>query len=159
MLYVGRACVCSVISSGPTLCDSKDCSSPCSSVHGILQARILAWVAICLLQGIFSTQGSKLRLLRLLLCRPILYLLSHREGRAGGAHAVGYILVALFISAALGLCCSPWALWCSTTRTGLSLVAMGGWGVAGGLSCCGARARVRRHGGCSMGFSTCGASA
>ena len=29
-----------------TLCDSMDCSPPGSSVHGILQARILEWVAI-----------------------------------------------------------------------------------------------------------------
>ena len=29
-----------------TLCDPMDCSPPGSSVHGILQARILAWVAI-----------------------------------------------------------------------------------------------------------------
>ena len=28
-----------------TLCDPMDCSSPGSSVHGILQARILEWVA------------------------------------------------------------------------------------------------------------------
>ena len=30
----------------PTLCDTMDCSPPGSSVHGILQARILEWVAI-----------------------------------------------------------------------------------------------------------------
>ena len=30
----------------PTLCGSMDCSPPGSSVHGILQARILEWVAI-----------------------------------------------------------------------------------------------------------------
>ena len=30
----------------PTLCDPVDCSLPGSSVHGILQARILEWVAI-----------------------------------------------------------------------------------------------------------------
>ena len=30
----------------PTLCDAMDCSPPGSSVHGILQARILEWVAI-----------------------------------------------------------------------------------------------------------------
>ena len=30
----------------PTLCDPMDCSPPDSSVHGILQARILEWVAI-----------------------------------------------------------------------------------------------------------------
>ena len=29
-----------------TLCDPVDCSLPGSSVHGILQARILEWVAI-----------------------------------------------------------------------------------------------------------------
>ena len=30
----------------PTLCDPMDCSPPGSSVHEILQARILEWVAI-----------------------------------------------------------------------------------------------------------------
>ena len=34
----------------PTLCDPMDHSPPDSSVHGILQARILEWVAI-LAQG------------------------------------------------------------------------------------------------------------
>ena len=29
-----------------TLCDPMDCSLPGSSVHGILQAKILEWVAI-----------------------------------------------------------------------------------------------------------------
>ena len=29
-----------------TLCDPMDCSSPGSSVHGILQARILGWMAM-----------------------------------------------------------------------------------------------------------------
>ena len=37
---------------------SMDCRLPGSSVHGILQARILEWAAIFLLQGIFPTQGS-----------------------------------------------------------------------------------------------------
>ena len=30
----------------PTLCSPLDCSLPCSSVHGISQARILEWAAI-----------------------------------------------------------------------------------------------------------------
>ena len=34
------------LQSGPTLCDPMDCSPPGSSVHGILQARILEWVAV-----------------------------------------------------------------------------------------------------------------
>ena len=35
-----------VVQSCPTLCKPVDCSLPGSSVHGILQARILEWVAI-----------------------------------------------------------------------------------------------------------------
>ena len=34
------------LQSCPTLCDPMDCSPPGPSVHGILQARILKWVAI-----------------------------------------------------------------------------------------------------------------
>ena len=37
---------CLVTQSCPTLCDPMDCSPPGSSVHGILQARILQWVAL-----------------------------------------------------------------------------------------------------------------
>ena len=36
---------------GPTLCDPMDCSPPGCSVHGILQARILWWVAISFSRG------------------------------------------------------------------------------------------------------------
>ena len=36
----------SVTQSCPTLCDPVDCSPPGSSVHGILQAGLLEWVAI-----------------------------------------------------------------------------------------------------------------
>ena len=35
----------------PTLCDPMDCSLPGSSVHGILQARILEWLAIPFSRG------------------------------------------------------------------------------------------------------------
>ena len=40
-----RTVLCLVAQSYPTLCDPTDCSPPGSSVHGILQARILEWVA------------------------------------------------------------------------------------------------------------------
>ena len=40
------ACVCSVAQLCVTLCGLMDCSPRGSSVHGILQARILEWVAI-----------------------------------------------------------------------------------------------------------------
>ena len=36
-----------VAQSCPTLCDPVDCSPPGSSIHGILQARVLEWDAIC----------------------------------------------------------------------------------------------------------------
>ena len=34
------------LQSFPTLCDPRDCRLPGSSVHGILQTRILEWVAM-----------------------------------------------------------------------------------------------------------------
>ena len=40
-----------------TLCDPMDCSPPGSSVHGILQARILEWAAISSCKRISQTQG------------------------------------------------------------------------------------------------------
>ena len=58
-----------------TLCDPMDCSPPSSSVHGILQARILEWVSIS-----FSRVSSWPWdwNLGLLLCRQTLYHLSDR---------------------------------------------------------------------------------
>ena len=44
------ASVCSVAQSCPTLCDPMD-SPPGSSVHGLLQARILKWVATSYSRG------------------------------------------------------------------------------------------------------------
>ena len=55
--------------------DTMDCSPPGSSVHEILQARILGVGCHALLQGSFWTQGSNPCLLH---CRQILYHLSHR---------------------------------------------------------------------------------
>ena len=51
-----------------------DCSSPGSSVHGTLQARILEWDP--LLQGIFLTHGLYWHFPH---CRQILYGLRHQE--------------------------------------------------------------------------------
>ena len=49
--------------------------APGSFVHGILQARILEWLAFFFSKGSFWTQGSNLGLLH---CRQILYHLSHQ---------------------------------------------------------------------------------
>ena len=58
-----------VVQSFLTLCDPMDCSPPGSSVHGILQARILQRVAI-LFERISPTQESNSGLLH---CTQILY--------------------------------------------------------------------------------------
>ena len=50
------SCESEVTQSCPTLCDPMDCSLPGSSIHGILQARILEWVAIS-----FSRRSSRPR--------------------------------------------------------------------------------------------------
>ena len=54
--WVFRAFVSMHVQPCPTLCDPMDCSSPGSSVQGILQARTLKWVAIS-----FSTVSSQPR--------------------------------------------------------------------------------------------------
>ena len=55
-----------------TLCDSVDCTY---TVHGILQARILEWVAFPFSRGSSQTQGSNPGLLHF---RQILHQLSHK---------------------------------------------------------------------------------
>ena len=44
----------------PILCDPINCSPPGSSVHGILQARILEWVAIPFSRGSFRPRDQTL---------------------------------------------------------------------------------------------------
>ena len=56
-----------------TLCNLMDCSLPGSSVHGILQARILEWVAMPSSRGSSGPRNQNPNLLCLLLCRQILY--------------------------------------------------------------------------------------
>ena len=52
----------------PTLCDPIDCSPPGFSVHGDSRGKNTVVGYHALLQGVFPTQGSKLRLLHLLHC-------------------------------------------------------------------------------------------
>ena len=51
-----------LLQSCPTLCHPMDHSPPGSSVHGILQAIVLKWVAMPSSREIFPIQGSNLRL-------------------------------------------------------------------------------------------------
>ena len=70
-----------------TLCDPIDCSPPGSSVHGILQARILEWVAMPFFRGSSRPRNWT----RVSHCMKILYLLSHQESPCQGSYHL-YIL-------------------------------------------------------------------
>ena len=73
-LCYNSLCV-SVAQSCLTLCDPRDCSLPGSSLHGILQARILEWVAMPSSRG-SSRPRDGTRVSRI--GRQILYHLSHQ---------------------------------------------------------------------------------
>ena len=63
-----------------SLCNPMDCSLPGSSVHGILQVRILEWVAVYFSRWIFWTRGSNPHLLQVsCIGRQILYYWASRE--------------------------------------------------------------------------------
>ena len=66
---------------GVTLCDLMDCSPPGSSVHGILQARILEWAAISFSRG--SSRPRDRSHVSNVSCigRPVLYHQHHLGGR------------------------------------------------------------------------------
>ena len=63
-------CVCSVAQSHLTLCNIMDCSLSGSSIHGILQARILEWVVISSSRG-FPDPGIELMSPAITTVRPI----------------------------------------------------------------------------------------
>ena len=72
-----------VAQSCPTLCDPMD-----YAVHGILQARILEWLSLSLLQGIVPTQGLNPALPH---CRRILYQLSHQGSSLSLLAPLGFL--------------------------------------------------------------------
>ena len=83
------------LQSCPILCNPLDCSLPGSSGHGILQARILEWVAILFSRGIFSAQGLNLGLHH---CRQILYHLSHQGSLTSTELFKGMAAMGAFLS-------------------------------------------------------------
>jgi len=64
-----------------------DCSPPGSSVHGMLQVRVLEWAAVPYLEGIFPTQGLNPGRP---CCRWILYELSYQGSPLGPSLAFVY---------------------------------------------------------------------
>ena len=71
------AMMCFVSQTCSTLCNPTDCSPPGSSVHGILQSRILEWLP-CPPPGIVPTQGQTPGLPH---GRQTLHHLSHQESQ------------------------------------------------------------------------------
>jgi len=63
--------------SRPTLSDPMDYSPPGSSVHGILQARILEWVAISYSRGSFQPRAQTCFSYISCIARRILYQMCH----------------------------------------------------------------------------------
>ena len=53
-----------VAQSCPTLCDPMDCNPPGSSVHGIVQARILELVAISVSRGSYGRHSVQVLFVR-----------------------------------------------------------------------------------------------
>ena len=82
-----------VAQSCPTLCDPTDCSLPGSSVHGILQARMLEWVAIPSSRGSSQPRDQ-----------------TQVSGIAGGFFTIGATRQRLLVSSVAQLCptlCDP----------------------------------------------------
>ena len=75
--FNANICAMLLLQSCPTLCDPMDCSLPGSSVHGILQARLLMWVAISSSRGSSWPGDGTHVCLHLLHLRQILCTLNH----------------------------------------------------------------------------------
>ena len=131
-------------------CDPIGCSPPGSSVHGILQARILEWVAISSSRGaswprdwtqVSCTAGS------LPHCRWILYWLSHQEAKKtcelflcpfempfkSLLHVLHPKNIFLYDLRAISLKCNPQSrCTVATQRDGMGREEEGGFGTGGG---------------------------
>ena len=85
---MNQLCCCLVTQSCLTLCHARNCSLPGSSVHGILQARILEWVVIS-----FSKESSQPRDQTGISCigRWILYCWATREGSPVNSYMYTYV--------------------------------------------------------------------
>ena len=79
-----------VAQSSLTLCFLMDCNLPCSSIHGIFQARVLEWVAISFSRGSFRPRD-----------RAQVSCIAGRHFTVWGTREDSYICVAE------SLCCSP----------------------------------------------------
>ena len=122
--------LCLVAQSCPTLCNPMDCTLLGSSVHGILQARILEKVAMPSSRGSSWIPGGLS--LALLHCSEILYHLSH-QGSPFNWYVFFFFLIILFIYDCSGLHCL-WAF-SSCREWGLLFSCSSRASHCGGFSC------------------------
>ena len=88
-----------------TLCDPVDCSLPGSSVHGLLQARILEWVAIS-----FSRGPSQLRDWTHVFCivgRRFFFLTTEPSGKSKHSLDISSFLKRSFLEGSFPFYCFP----------------------------------------------------
>ena len=94
-------CVCLVTQSCPSPCYPMNCSPPCPFVHGILQARILEWIAVLFSRGSFPHRTrNKKRILLLAI------FIQHCCG--GSIHGNSLIISSNFLIVSLG--CSLYSI-------------------------------------------------
>ena len=73
-----------VAQSCPTLSDPMGCSLPGFSIHGIFQARVLEWVAICLLRDMPVRRRLRLNEVLSLGSNPVVSVVLYKEERKKG---------------------------------------------------------------------------
>ena len=86
------------LQSCPTLCDPVDCTLPGLSVHGILQARILEWVAISFSRG--SSQPRNQNCISCIFCITVGFFTTEPQGKPICCYALyktAYTILYLFI--------------------------------------------------------------
>ena len=121
---MNHSCVCTKsLQWCPTLCNVMDYSPPGSSVHGILQARILGVTCHFLLQEIFLIQGSNPCLLHFLHWQVDSLLLSYQGSPESFIQVVIYMIThdcVLGTPAMSSLCAFGWILLrCSSRSTAI----------------------------------------
>ena len=92
-IYTSNIVTSEVIQSCPTLWDPMDCTLPCSSVHGIFQARVPEWVAISFSRG--SSQHRDWTQVSCIVSRRFYHLSHQGSPNIGASQCIRQILTCM----------------------------------------------------------------